>query len=1125
MASVEGKWAKVGGGLKGGLKAPCPVRKMMGTTVTSIMTNSPRKKPTVTTPVPRRRRVITSEPGRFGLSGDPTPPENRAASPFRYNPHVGLPKACTVTPEKKARHRGYLDAFLRCHAVRDPELRSNVTSMTGGRYWIPLGSMGVLLCKVCAELLNGGRVYLQEVFPEEKGQFFIDNDERLTEQQEAAVVAAYDSVLRLLFGADVLEHKMRLTNSAHPWKWKLYYHDVIVPKALARRVATWVQNSTGIPQDTNYSGARLVYARKKPGRCKDGCRKACLGVYRHGHPAKFLLHTDKPLTPTVFGVPDLRTLPVLAQNDPLYTELDHDALLEDATAVLDLITGDYAASSKNCWIVAGQLTSCAAENVDDWRELFLAFCRLWDDDRCATRENEAWMEAVWERASPQRPFCYAYLMWMAKTDSPAAYEQHRTTHRYPVPVVDTGETQAVPSYTLHPDFALCQRYLGSGVITASELDLFVRSPMGSGKSTAARAYIQSLPPSASVLVLSPRITFAFTIAQRFGFDNYKTVRNIACSHRAVVSTESLWRVEDRSYDVLIVDEVVSCLAQFSHATHKDNLPANLKAFERIVRSARRVLAFDAFLSDDSVDVFRLLGRKPVVVSNDVAAKKRRVRELPLERDGRRVDTRSIEALIEADLRADKPVYYVCTSEKKATAFAQHLRSVFPDRTIALYTGHEHFSDLKDVERTWARVDCLITTLTITVGVDFQARHFHRVYGFASNGCGRVRDLFQALLRVRNPVSDEVVLLVDPKIKSRYANHTRAAARAHVGFVKAYVSDFAVRQLVPVEYLGDAWIDALKVGNDVEARTSVYKYRAVLEGYLEFLGWSLEPYAGAEALVLGETLATVGFVPYHEIADIEYGRAMTLVNRLHKSESERHQLNKYFFKRRMVEDAPEPFKAELYEVYCKSRHTKAHLENVAVEKSRMSPRDLASLESIQVLAYARLRGCQLEIVQAVLESLGLESTYEGAVVERALLESIQVTRDAQRVFQLRDRSKGKVKEKGAATLKQNVGYVNSLLGAWSGSKLKAGKRKQKRAGTGCVDITPYELVPKYDAGYIKPKYNPFEERGDDGGVEVEDPMGVDELRSEYDPPTAETNDALFPHPRLKFRPESVTDLPQ
>ena len=97
--------------------------------------------------------------------------------------------------------------------------------------------------------------------------------------------------------------------------------------------------------------------------------------------------------------------------------------------------------------------------------------------------------------------------------------------------------------------------------------------------------------------------------------------------------------------------------------------------------------------------------------------------------------------------------YACIPRKAvAIRVFNELKDEFAKKgkSIKIYHGDLNKSDKKtvDINNEWIEYDLVITTLTITVGIDFTVDHFHLGVVWGDRNCGLPRDLVQCMLRAR-----------------------------------------------------------------------------------------------------------------------------------------------------------------------------------------------------------------------------------------------------------------------------------------------------------------------------------------------------------------------------------------
>jgi hypothetical protein len=298
----------------------------------------------------------------------------------------------------------------------------------------------------------------------------------------------------------------------------------------------------------------------------------------------------------------------------------------------------------------------------------------------------------------------------------------------------------------------------------------VNSAMGSGKTTAVCRWIKENEPK-RVAVLSPRISYAKSICVEYnekigleGGDRFKCYKGVSKDEirsidRLVISMESLHKIESNyfetnPFDLVVIDEcqanLSSHVCKATNGSHFDN---NADVFYRMINKGKRVVFMDAFINAKTIEFVSEMSM-PVVCYNYRRPMDRRFATI-VKTPGRSFD--SLLPFIEDDLRADKRLYIVMSSAKRAEEWATTFRQLFPDKKFKVYCKGEG-KDIDDVRAEWVQYDCIFTTTTITVGINFDLLHFHRCYmSFSSASHNKVVDLFQAHYRVRHLIDNEIVV--------------------------------------------------------------------------------------------------------------------------------------------------------------------------------------------------------------------------------------------------------------------------------------------------------------------------------------------------------------------------------
>ena len=349
--------------------------------------------------------------------------------------------------------------------------------------------------------------------------------------------------------------------------------------------------------------------------------------------------------------------------------------------------------------------------------------------------------------------------------------------------------------------------------TACRRVLVARAPMGSGKTTALLKWLSAALAATdmSALVLSCRRSFTRTLARRMDdaglgfvtyFDSDAYVMTGRPYRRLLVQIESLHRVDEHlinNYDVLVVDEVMSTLGQLYSPTMA-RLARVDALLARLLRGCPRVLVMDATINAQLVELLVELRGEPsvhVVVSDYATAAFASRRCLVLRHLGAEVAAGAAGARedgggdgSEDAARAGSPAPVTAAATTTAVEAAGAAGDSFfgllgarlaAGDNVCVFSSTLAFSELvarfcarftpsvlvlnsqrppEDVGR-WA-VRALVYTTVVTVGLSFDAPHFHSMFAYVkpmAHGPD-MASVYQSTGRVRRLLRDELFVYVD-----------------------------------------------------------------------------------------------------------------------------------------------------------------------------------------------------------------------------------------------------------------------------------------------------------------------------------------------------------------------------
>ncbi|KAA0151988.1 hypothetical protein FNF29_04103 [Cafeteria roenbergensis] len=202
-----------------------------------------------------------------------------------------------------------------------------------------------------------------------------------------------------------------------------------------------------------------------------------------------------------------------------------------------------------------------------------------------------------------------------------------------------------------------------------------------------------------------------------GFETYRDKYvELSTRKRVICSIESLHRLEDSKYDVLILDEIETILASITSETNYREYDANMKVWENLVKKAKKFFIADAYLTHRTTDFFsRIPGKR---------------------------------------------IYMVCLSKKQMlSTFAPFLKENGISHLIYhQQSGDKRKRELQNVDEVWTSVQVVLTTPTITIGINqSKTVHFDHRFIYTENISNvAFQKWFQAIIEERLNYSIQVV---------------------------------------------------------------------------------------------------------------------------------------------------------------------------------------------------------------------------------------------------------------------------------------------------------------------------------------------------------------------------------
>lgn len=270
-------------------------------------------------------------------------------------------------------------------------------------------------------------------------------------------------------------------------------------------------------------------------------------------------------------------------------------------------------------------------------------------------------------------------------------------------------------------------------------DLFIRAPMGSGKTTGIINAIRN--KKGSILVISPRRTITATIHRKFieagvSISNYLNGIEIG-AERIIISPNSLWKLKKfRKYDYIIIDEIMLFL-EYIFSDHPRNKKKMLLIIEKLLVECRKLICSDAFLHPKIIDIFYRWRGHNTFLDFDKKIEKKYI-EISEEKFN--------ESIIKEIIVGIK-IYIFCETKLRAKKLFGRIKDLCECLLITSETNDKVIL-LKDPNKTFIKYQCVIASPIILSGFDFNIDWFDKVYGIYSGALLSWNSIRQMSGRIR-----------------------------------------------------------------------------------------------------------------------------------------------------------------------------------------------------------------------------------------------------------------------------------------------------------------------------------------------------------------------------------------
>ena len=295
--------------------------------------------------------------------------------------------------------------------------------------------------------------------------------------------------------------------------------------------------------------------------------------------------------------------------------------------------------------------------------------------------------------------------------------------------------------------------------------LFIKSDMGTGKSTATINYIKNNNIN-KFLILSCRRTLTYTIYDKLKQENIKVdnyistnLNRIKISNKLIISPDSLYKIQYplQKFDFIWIDEGVSFMYYLGNHlfTNQYSNKEVIYILEWLIKNSTKLLITDADLNQYTIDFylyFRKLYYSQYIIYN---------KQVNLNKYLFIDDENEILNNLLTNIINHKNIYICCDTLEKTKYIYNYLidNNINLD-DILLYNSESSKSydkEMYNVNSFWNKFRIVIVSPKVIFGVDFNLNHFHYVYAFYKCTTLTVRECLQQIHRIRHIINKTIYI--------------------------------------------------------------------------------------------------------------------------------------------------------------------------------------------------------------------------------------------------------------------------------------------------------------------------------------------------------------------------------
>ena len=284
----------------------------------------------------------------------------------------------------------------------------------------------------------------------------------------------------------------------------------------------------------------------------------------------------------------------------------------------------------------------------------------------------------------------------------------------------------------------------------------IKSEMGSGKTYQIRKLLED-NSNLKALIVCFRVElgqymfeYMSKIKSNIEFTMYNRVTGYLKQPRLICQVNSLYRVCNVEYDVLILDEIESIIAQFSGVTPTKKRMCFL-TLEKLIRDTPHVYALDAAVGERSLNVLRSI--RPLVQITNTFKTLGNMRMIE-------TNMPSWITTIFETISNNEPIAITSTNARWLVGIETAINKMYPTKNVLLIWSESTEEQKKTFYNDLQNVDVFLYSATLQAGISIDIVRFTRLFVYATAMGPTPAALHQMLARIRKFKENEIIITFD-----------------------------------------------------------------------------------------------------------------------------------------------------------------------------------------------------------------------------------------------------------------------------------------------------------------------------------------------------------------------------